>query len=144
MSTPGRNTLATREVATREVKPADTTSQNQNAGASASQAIAPEDKATYHYLCKDRGKSYPVILQTTLDDGGNLKGGTITWRGTTYQNLKDPRSEGTETDCGGSSEFTATDANGITADLCTATQGAATLTIGKQDFDCQMPEKYRK
>jgi hypothetical protein len=36
--------------------------------------------------------------------------------------------------------WTATN-NGVTATLCVATQGVGSLTIGKNDFDCQIKSK---
>jgi hypothetical protein len=46
---------------------------------------------TYTYMCKDGSKTYPVKVTTpnerrTADD--DMEGGTITWRGTVYQDVK--------------------------------------------------------
>jgi hypothetical protein len=60
---------------------------------------------------------------------------TITWRGKTYSNVK--VGEGCRYDF-------RTTTNGVTVDLCTATQGAADLTIGNSKFDCQMPLRDRR
>jgi hypothetical protein len=60
--------------------------------------------ADYTYLCRVNHKSYPVMLDEDK--------GTLTWRGTTFLDLKQ-----VESDC--KAEFTAT-ANGVTADLCAA------------------------
>ena len=55
--------------------------------------------------------------------------GTITWRGTTFQNVK--------LGDGCRYNFVAT-RDGVTAELCTATKGVADLKIGKDTFECQM------
>lgn len=75
---------------------------------------------SYTYLCRDHHKLYPVI------EGK----GTITWRGTTFTDLK-------LGDKGCKEEHVAT-YNGITADLCMQTKGGAQLTIGTTTYDCQM------
>lgn len=75
------------------------------------------------YLCRVGLKSYPLSYDEVK--------GTMTWRGTTYSDL-------TPGYTGCKLEYTAT-SNGVTADLCMHTQGAADLTIGKDDFECQMP-----
>jgi hypothetical protein len=78
---------------------------------------------TYTYMCKiGHGRVSPV---TVNEDNA------LTWRGEVYKNLT------VFPDC--RAAWTAT-RNGVTAKLCTATQGVATLTIGKDDFDCQMPD----
>jgi hypothetical protein len=55
--------------------------------------------------------------------------GTLTWRGTTFQGLKVV--EGCRLTWQATHE-------GITAELCTATQGGGDLTIGKANFECQL------
>jgi hypothetical protein len=94
---------------------------------------------TYTYICKDHHKSYPVTLtdpgtQAEDQDCGSASC-TITFRGKTYPNVKavDECRYG----------FRTTN-NGITVDLCTATQGVATLTVGNKSFDCQMPRSERR
>ena len=85
------------------------------------------------YLCHVGHKSYPVTLRYEWkdNDSGEVKdGGTMTWRGTTFQNLK--LGEGCKL------ELLWT-ANGVTADLCMKTKGVADLTVGNQTFHCQMP-----
>jgi hypothetical protein len=90
-------------------------------------------------MCRVHQKLYPVTL-TTPNEGDcgpymecDLSGGTITWRGVTFRNVS-----GTQEEC--KAKFTAT-RNGVTVELCTATQGAADLTVGSDTFDCQMPER---
>jgi hypothetical protein len=71
-------------------------------------------------MCKVGRHVYPVTA--------NEEKKTLTWRGTTFHDLK-------EADCakGGWT------ANSGAITLCGATQGGGNLTIGKDDFDCQMP-----
>lgn len=78
---------------------------------------------TFTYMCYDRHKLYAV----TLDDNK----GTILWRGTKFQNVK--QGEGCR------AEYLATN-NGVSIDLCTETKGVAELKIGNATFNCQMPE----
>jgi hypothetical protein len=99
---------------------------------------------TYTYMCRVHHKLYPVTI-TTPNEGDcsrpysvcDLGGGTITWRGVTFRNVS-----ATQEDC--KAKFTAT-RNGVTVELCTATQGAAGLTVGgntdenTDEFECQMP-----
>jgi hypothetical protein len=33
--------------------------------------------------------------------------------------------------------------DGVTVELCAATQGVADLTVGKETFECQMPGRER-
>jgi hypothetical protein len=73
---------------------------------------------TYTYMCRIAHKTLPVTLDTDKN--------TITWRGTTFRDVKQ-----VEGDC--KAEYKA---SGV--DLCTATQGVANLRIGKSDFECQM------
>jgi hypothetical protein len=89
--------------------------------------------ATYTYMCRDHHKRYPVTLDTGKNDtcDGATTSCTIMWRGTKFQNVK--QGEGCR------AEYLATD-NGVSVDLCTATQGVAVLKIGNKTFDdCQMP-----
>jgi hypothetical protein len=105
--------------------------------------VGPASARTYTYMCQVNDKSYPVTLTTPYEKDsssvdatrrGSLSGGTITWRGVTFRNVK------WEDDC--HAKFTAT-RDGVTIELCTATQGVADLTVGKDTFECQMPEQRR-
>jgi hypothetical protein len=87
---------------------------------------------TYTYMCKDGSKTYPVKVTTpnerrTADD--DMEGGTITWRGTVYQDVK--LGEGCRYN------FVATK-DGETIEVCTATKGYADVTLGRARFYCQM------
>jgi len=100
--------------------------------------VGPAHAKTYTYKCRVGHKLYPVTVTTpnegdcsTPDSVCNLSGGTITWRGVTYRNVK-----GTQEEC--KAQFTAT-RNGVNVELCTATQGAADLTVNGDRFECQMP-----
>src|SRR5262249_35196035 len=105
--------------------------------------VGPAHAKTYTYMCRVDHKLYPVTVTTpnegdssSLDEKkrGTLSGGTIMWRGVTFRNV-------TETgDC--KANFVATH-NGVTIELCTATQGVADLTIGEDTFECQMPGRGR-
>jgi len=79
---------------------------------------------TYTYLCRDHQKVHSLKI-TEAENGG-----TITWRGKTFHNLKTVES-------GCKEEWTASD-DGVTANVCAATQGVAGLKIGDETFDCQM------
>lgn len=93
----------------------------------------PAMAGTYTYMCRVNHKSYPVTLRLPLEEQDDFtEKGTITWRGTTFTNVK--QGEGCK------AEYTATN-NGVTIDLCTATQGVADLKIGHATFDCQMPRQ---
>lgn len=100
-------------------------------------ALATTAYAEPDYMCRVGHKSYPVTTQYEVDDSGdkwprNIKdGGTLTWRGTTFTNLKFGEQ-------GCKEEILATH-DGVIADLCMATKGYASLTVGKTKFDCQMP-----
>jgi hypothetical protein len=59
-----------------------------------------------------------------------MEGGTITWRGTVYQDVK--LGEGCRYNFAGVSK------DGDTAELCTATKGYADLTLGRARFYCHM------
>ena len=81
---------------------------------------------------------YPYICKTT-DERGNtqmypakldLGRGTITWRGKVFGKLKETG------DCKASYQATARD--GSTAELCTATQGVADLTVNGVEFECNI------
>jgi hypothetical protein len=101
-------------------------------------AATPAMADQFTHLCRVAHKSYPVILRYDCNDSGDAlqKDGTITWRGTTYGDMK--LGEGCRY------EFLATN-NGVTVDLCTMTHGVADLTIGgdptkaKAHFECLMP-----
>jgi hypothetical protein len=94
---------------------------------------------TYVYQCC-RGGVYPDgpvnarrchgagILATVKVDEDKA---TLTWRGTTFTNLKVTTEE---TQAKYSWRATR---DGLTADLSVATQGVADLTIGKAAFSCQ-------
>jgi hypothetical protein len=84
----------------------------------------------YTYMCKVGRKTYPVTVTTPNETKGDLEGGVITWRGTTFENVK------LGDDC--RYNFTATGKDGTSVELCTSTKGVADLKIGKDDFDCQM------
>ena len=103
----------------------------------------PASAKTYTYMCRVGHKLYPVTVTTpnegdssSLDEKkrGTLDGGTITWRGKTFPNVKETG------DC--KANFVAT-RDGVTIELCTATQGVADLTVGKETFECQMPGRER-
>jgi hypothetical protein len=85
--------------------------------------------ATYTYVCRVGQKSYPVQVTTPNEANGSMSGGTITWRGTAFQKV--------ELGDGCRYNFVAA-REGVTAELCTATKGYASLKIGKDTFDCQM------
>jgi hypothetical protein len=103
----------------------------------------PAAAGTSTYMCRVGHKLYPVTV-TTPNEGdsssldvkkrGTLSGGTITWRGKTFPNVKETG------DC--KANFVAT-RDGVTVELCTATQGVADLTVGKDTFECQMPGRGR-
>ena len=84
---------------------------------------------TYTYMCRVGDKSYPVKVTTPNEANGSMSGGTITWRGTVFQDVK--LGEGCL------HNFVAT-SDGVIAELCTATLGGANLKIGKATFECQM------
>jgi hypothetical protein len=44
--------------------------------------------SSYTYMCRVAHKSYPVQVTTPNEASGSMDGGTITWRGTTFQNVK--------------------------------------------------------
>jgi hypothetical protein len=67
---------------------------------------------SYTYHCRVGNKTYPVTV-TTPDE--SLEGGTITWRGVVYRNVK--LAEGCRYN------FHATSSDGVTLELCTATKG---------------------
>jgi hypothetical protein len=88
---------------------------------------------TYTYFCRLPGthKSSPLKLDTER--------ATLAWHGLTFKNLtddaqqfRDPRPFD-----GCKAEFQAT-RGVVTADVCSATKGGATLTVGGAGFDCQM------
>lgn len=89
---------------------------------------------TYTYMCRVGQTSYPVKLTTPDEANGSLSGGTITWRNEMFRDVK--LGEGCRYN------FVAT-RNGVTVELCTSTHGSATLTIGKDTFDCQMKDKRK-
>ena len=76
---------------------------------------------TYTYTCKANHKTSPVKL--------DMDYATLTWRGTVYRDLKR-----VVCDQAGYQAIS----EGVTAELCTATQGVADLTIGKATFECQL------
>jgi hypothetical protein len=94
---------------------------------------------TYVYMCRVGHASYPVTLTTPDEENAegdeSMNGGTITWRGTVFHNVR--LVEGCRY------KFAATH-NGVTAELCTATQGYADLDIGKATFGCRMRDRDRK
>jgi hypothetical protein len=81
------------------------------------------DAESYTYICRvpSEHKSYPVKI--------DIDNATLTWRGTTFRNLR--QGDG----CRYKYEATAM---GVTAELCTATQGIADLKVGKTSFDCKL------
>jgi hypothetical protein len=88
---------------------------------------APAAHATdYTYCCKSGRKFYPINLTIPNEEKGDLEGGVITWRGTKFPNVK------LTGDC--RYEFIATNSNGVTVKLCTATQGYAELSVRKSDY----------
>ena len=78
--------------------------------------------ATYTYMCRVGHKSYPVQVTTPDEANGSMDGGTITWRGKVFQNVK--------LGDGCRYNFVAT-RDGVTVELCTATKGVASLNIVK-------------
>ncbi|WP_439401419.1 hypothetical protein ACNJYA_32885 [Bradyrhizobium sp. DASA03068] len=76
--------------------------------------------STFNYVCKDRGKTYPL----TVDDAKN----TLTWKGTVY-NID-------ETDCGKAGWHAEKD--GVGFDFCTATKGVADFELSGQTVMCDM------
>ena len=87
-------------------------------------AVSAAHAETYVYMCKVGHTPYPV----TVDE----EKATLTWRDETYTDL-------TEGD-GCRYSFVATH-NGVTATLCTSTQGVADFVIGHDHaLDCQMPD----
>ena len=113
-------------------------------------SAADAGQNTYTYMCKvlSDHKLQPVTVHEVVDEKGDTVGGTITWLGTVFHNLKQVP--------GCRAMFVATK-DGKTAALCTATQGVADLQIGKgvlnddpnaddpikwkgtpQSFECQM------
>jgi hypothetical protein len=84
---------------------------------------------SYTYMCwvPNDHKVYPLRV--------NEDNRTLTWRGTIFQNLR--------AGDGCKYKYLAT-RNGVTAELCTATQGVADLTIGEATFDCQNIAVKRK
>jgi hypothetical protein len=86
---------------------------------------------TYIYMCRVGHASYPVTLTTPDEENAegdeSMNGGT--WRGTVFHNVR--LAEGCRYN------FVAT-RDGVTAELCTATQGVADLKIGKATVECQM------
>ena len=100
------------------------------ATATALAAIATAAHAnTYTYMCRVGHKSYPVEVTTPNEANGSMDGGTITWRGMVFRNVR--------LGDGCRYNFVAT-SDGVTAELCTATKGVADLKIGKATFECQM------
>lgn len=98
--------------------------------------VTPAHADSYVWLCRDHHKNSPVTLDTGQDDdcSGSTTPCTITWRGVTWRNVKQGE------DC--KANYLGTE-NGVDIDLCTATQGVADLTVGKESFDCQMPRSKR-
>src|SRR6516162_2062268 len=111
--------------------------------------VGPAAAETYTYMCRVGDKPYPVTVTTPNEKDChrpytvcNLSGGTITWRGVTFRNVS-----GTSEDC--KARFTAT-RDSVHVELCTATQGYASLTISgdygeeneygldEDTFDCEM------
>jgi hypothetical protein len=84
---------------------------------------------TYLYMCKVDHKVYPVTVNLIQDK--------LIWLGTSYTHVTD------SDDC--KVKYMATRGS-ATISLCTATQGVATLEIGGDKFDCQMPgsRDYKK
>jgi hypothetical protein len=90
----------------------------------------------YTYMCKVDRQSYPVKLTTPNEGNGSLEGGTITWRGQTYEDVK------LGEDC--KAQFLATAKDGTPVELCTATKGYADLTIGRKRFECRQKAEERR
>jgi hypothetical protein len=85
-------------------------------------------RADYTYQCKDGSRTYPVKITTPHSD--DSEGGTITWRGRVYRDVK--LADGCK------QSFVATAKDGDTIEVCTATQGYADVTLGRARFVCQM------
>jgi len=83
---------------------------------------------TFTFMCEVGSRTYPVT--------GNLKKATLTWRGTTFRDLKKAQIPDVCAKYG----YVATN-KGVTATLCGATQGAGSLEIGKDTFACQIKGK---
>jgi hypothetical protein len=86
-------------------------------------AHATDEGAHGRYTYKCHGASGYGTIKVDEDKG------TLTWRGTTFQNLKQVE--------GAKVTWQATN-NNVTAELSTATKGVADLTIGEASFDRQM------
>jgi hypothetical protein len=82
----------------------------------------PAHAESYTYMCRvpNEHKSYPLKI--------DVDKATLTWRGTTFRNLQHVD--------GCKYSWQATTSDGVMAEVCTATQGYADLTIGKASFDC--------
>lgn len=95
--------------------------------------IGAAHAATYTYICRDHHKAYPVTLNTGRSDDcdGTMTHCTITWRGTTFTDVKQRPG-----DC--RAEYAASN-KGVGIDLCTSTKGVAGLMIGSQNLNCLMP-----
>jgi hypothetical protein len=101
--------------------------------------LSSANAGAFTYMCQVGKNSYPVTVTTPYEKQGGLGGGTITWHGTTYPNVS-----ATQEEC--KAQFKA-NRNGVFVELCTATQGYATLTVtrggvgtdGADEYDCQMP-----
>ena len=84
------------------------------------------------YMCEVGNSEYPVTVTKT----------TITWRGTTFRNQKDAQAGfGDSPHVCAKYGWTATNKNGVAATLCVMTQGAGSLAVGKDDFECQIKSK---
>ena len=81
-------------------------------------------------MCRVGPKTYPVTVTAPDEaDGFSLEGGTITWRDMVFENVK----------LGDGCRYNfAAMRDGVTAELCTATQGYANLKIGAVTFECRM------
>jgi hypothetical protein len=88
---------------------------------------------TYTYMCRVGSKSYPITVFSPK--GGALEGSTIMWRGKVFRDV--------EVGDGCKAQFFAQSDNGDALELCAATQGYASLTIGVASYDCEMPGRRR-
>jgi hypothetical protein len=82
------------------------------------------------YMCRvpNDHRVYPVTLHSATKFAADGKG-TLTWRGTTFRNLRMVE--------GCAERYQATH-SGVTADICMSNRSGAGLTIGKASFECEL------
>ena len=96
------------------------------------------DAVSQPVVVATRVEVFPYICKTT-DERGNtqmytarldLGRGTITWRGKVFGKLKELN--------GCKAAYRGTASDGSTAELCTATQGVADLSVNGTDYECNI------